>query len=304
MKQFKDIKVEKTSSQQIEDIIKNNNYNISEIKNALTNDVFNESKKCINSKDLIESGLFDKNTHYEDDDAFTFNYRNKTALISEGETYHYENGEGRNREQRWLLIVFNTEKNIFHQTTIKSKYYTAKSYEYTIKILLFLVYLGFCSCFLYAYYKQALTNSDIYLTNPIQYIIILGFPFIFILLIFLLVNKINEENRSWIKTKNIQIEKEKSTKNYEIKSSNKADALHFVTPTFLQKINKLKNSFNTDDIRCSFYRNRVLIAINIKEDLFEVADLYEPLTTKKYIRKTIKQLNAIKKIILTLDEDK
>ena len=43
---------------------------------------------------------------------------------------------------------------------------------------------------------------------------------------------------------------------------------------------------------------------SVKEDLFEVADLYEPLTTKKYIRKTIKQLNAIKKIILTLDEDK
>ena len=93
-------------------------------------------------------------------------------------------------------------------------------------------------------------------------------------------------------------------KKFNIKSSNQIEVRYFLTPSFMQKFLKLQNAFKTKDIRCSFYNNKVIIAIHTKEDLFELASLNEPLISQKYIRKTIKQLNTIKKIINSLDEDK
>lgn len=265
-----------------------------------------KTNNAFNINDLKNSGLFTNEDSYDEDDAFIFNYKNKKAYISEGETFDYSSkGHQRYNIKRWLLIGFYTQKNLNHQTVIKPKTLGENTFKHLPLIIIGTFLMSFIVFWSGLYYIDLFKKADTYLTNPFQCIINIGFPIGFALavLIVLLLPFILKE-KPWIKKEGVTLEDFEFMKKFNVKSSNQIEVRYFLTPAFMQKFIKLQNTFKTKDIRCSFYKNKVIIAINVKEDLFEVANLNEPLISQKYIRKTVKQLNTIKKIILALDEDK
>lgn len=265
-----------------------------------------KTNNAFDVNDIESSGLFSNKVNYDEDDAFICNYKDKKAYISEGETFEYSSEDNRRCNiKRWLLIGFYTKKGLNHQTVIKTKTKFNNILRKLPIIILGTFFISFALFWSYLYYISLYENKSQYLSNTTQCIINLGFPIIFIAIAILffcimLIPKIN----NWIKKEKVTLEDAKLMKFFNIKSSNQFEARYFLTPSFIEKFLKVQDTFKTKDLRCSFYRNKVIIAIGIKEDFFEVANLNEPLISQKYIRKTLKQLNTIKKIIFALDEDK
>ena len=52
--------------------------------------------------------------------------------------------------------------------------------------------------------------------------------------------------------------------------------LHLITLAFMERLEAVKTSFDTNKIKCSFFDNTIMFAIRTKKDLFEIGSLFKP----------------------------
>ena len=87
-------------------------------------------------------------------------------------------------------------------------------------------------------------------------------------------------------------------KAYEVFSDNQIEARYILTATMLEYMMQLKQSFK--NISYSFFDNKVLINIEIKENFFECSSFFNSVINKKRIDKIFNQFYQLFAIIKTL----
>ncbi|MGH1352621.1 MAG: DUF3137 domain-containing protein, partial [Methyloligellaceae bacterium] len=87
---------------------------------------------------------------------------------------------------------------------------------------------------------------------------------------------------------------------FEVYSNSQTEARYILTPTFMEQLLKLRILFASDNIRCSFYNNRLLLMIPCRKDRFEPASIFQPATFIEEIKMILAEMEAIFKIIETL----
>ena len=68
----------------------------------------------------------------------------------------------------------------------------------------------------------------------------------------------------------------------------------------MERLNELKLAFGTRNIKCSFFDNTIMIAIQTNRDLFELGSLYKTCPTNKDIKRFYHEMLAIQKLITHL----
>ena len=93
-------------------------------------------------------------------------------------------------------------------------------------------------------------------------------------------------------------------KKYLAYSSDQIEGRYLVTTAFMERFQNLKTAFHSNDIKCSFYDDTLMIAISTNKNLFEVGDLFHPLNTPKYIEEYFNQISSILEMVdyFKLDE--
>ena len=87
-------------------------------------------------------------------------------------------------------------------------------------------------------------------------------------------------------------------------SSSQVEGRYLVTPAFMERFLNLRTAFGTKKVKCSFYDDKLMIAIETKRDLFEIGDLHKSLNNPESINNLYNELSSIYRMIdyFKLDE--
>ena len=102
----------------------------------------------------------------------------------------------------------------------------------------------------------------------------------------------------------VKLEDADFNKNYVVLSEDQVEARYLITPSFIDRFKELAKVYNAKHIRCAFYDDKVLFAINTNKDLFEFGSLFHTLLDVKYIENYYDEIKVIFDIVdlFRLDE--
>ena len=97
--------------------------------------------------------------------------------------------------------------------------------------------------------------------------------------------------------KRISLEDLNFDKRFNVLSKDQIEARYLVTTAFMERLLNLQTAFGTKNIKCSFFDDKVMFAISTNKDLFELGNLFVPLTDKRQIETFYKELSSIYNMI-------
>ena len=95
----------------------------------------------------------------------------------------------------------------------------------------------------------------------------------------------------------IILEDPEFNKKYNVYSSDQIESRYLVTTAFMERFKTLHTAFGSNKAKCSFFDDKVMFAISTNKNLFEIGDLFHPLTDMKHINDFMKEISAIYEII-------
>ena len=93
--------------------------------------------------------------------------------------------------------------------------------------------------------------------------------------------------------KPVKLESPEWEKRFKAYSNNQVEARYMLTTAFMERFLNLTTAFGTDKAKCSFYDDKIMIAISTKKDLFEFGNLFKPVSKDKFYE----ELNSIIEMI-------
>lgn len=267
------------------------------------NDNFSEiddedfNRSIISDSMLQKSGLFLNYNVRDIDDEFRGNHLDIPFKISEtrlSDEHHSGKHHYEKEIFKGVIISFKLNKQIRGKTIITPKWnliaYNQKSRD--IKAFVF----GILGILLFLYITVGNDFNNKYQSTP-DFSVILFTLLPIILLIGIVALAVLFSRSKEIPLNKIKLENTEFTKRFNVYSSNEAEARNLVTPTFMEQFDNLKNAFGTGKVKCSFFDNKLMIAINTKRNLFEIGGLFRPLGDIRSINRFYKEINFILKMV-------
>lgn len=97
--------------------------------------------------------------------------------------------------------------------------------------------------------------------------------------------------------KEVKLEDPQFQKMYFVESTDQVEARYILTPAFMERLKKITNSFNSNDVQCSFRDEKILIYLPSPNDLFAIGDLNKPLTLAEPMQKLLAEIISILEMI-------
>lgn len=220
-----------------------------------------------------ESGLFPSFDTLTRDDIYTGKYQDIWFHIEEVLLTSY----------RGIVIVFPMNKTVKSQTIISSKNDKNINNLQPYIIPTFVMIAG-----IIIFLSLSMVISGEFYGNIILYVILFTAG-----LIYLIFDTIRKSK----KYESIKLEDIGFDKRFAVYSKDQIEARYLVTPTFMERLYKLQTAFGTKDIKCSFFGNKIMIAISTDKDLFEIGDLFTPLTDSQNLYQFVDELNSVYDLI-------
>lgn len=247
----------------------------------------------ISDVDLQQSELFSTYNRRANDDSFIGTYKGVIYEVSETNMF-FESGSGR-RKMVWpvfdgVVISFDSNKLVKNKTIITTK---GDVNVRNAHPFVWLLLIGFAIHMLP--FLTSISSLLDLIVSVWPYLLII----VVIALIFIATKSRNSEVLNEIKLEDPEFEKR-----YKAYSSDEIEGRYLITPTFMERFRTLHTSFGTNKAKCSFYGNKVMFAISTRKNLFEIGDLFTPLTNPKQINTFLSEISAIFDLIdyFKLDE--
>lgn len=246
------------------------------IKSFTQIDLWQKNRKeseIIPYNELIESGLFSDFTYSKNDDEFRGVYKGVKFDVSECELFFQTPMTEPSIVFKGLIIKFKSNKRIAQRTIIASK---RKS---PIKFL-----LAFIVTVLYLSFRLGIENILISLAAGVVVAAVLCFT--------TSLRLTAKESKSDIKLEDINF-----SKNFDVYSEDEVEARYLLTPTFIEKLLKLKKVMKADTVKCSFYNNSIMIAVRSEKDFFELGSLFKNVSDLSTIENFYRDISIIFELI-------
>lgn len=246
------------------------------IKSFTQIDLWQKNRKeseIIPYNELIESGLFSDFTYSKNDDEFRGVYKGVQSAVSERECFFQTPMTEPSIVFKGLIIKFKSNKRIAQRTIIASK---RKS---PIKFL-----LAFIVTVLYLSFRLGIENILISLAAGVVVAAVLCFT--------TSLRLTAKESKSDIKLEDINF-----SKNFDVYSEDEVEARYLLTPTFIEKLLKLKKVMKADTVKCSFYNNSIMIAVRSEKDFFELGSLFKNVSDLSTIENFYRDISIIFELI-------
>ena len=103
----------------------------------------------------------------------------------------------------------------------------------------------------------------------------------------------------------VKLEDVEFMKKYNVYSTDQIEARYILTTAFIKRFNDIGVSFEVKEIKCSFLRNRMLIAISTKQNLFcIIPDVYSNLTIRDKCVRAFREIFSVLSIVEQLKLNK
>ena len=80
---------------------------------------------------------------------------------------------------------------------------------------------------------------------------------------------------------------------FNVSSKDEVEARYLLTPSFIERFKKLQMVYNSRDIKCAFFKDQIMFAINTQKDFFELGSLFVPMSDTRQIEKFYNEIIAI-----------
>lgn len=96
---------------------------------------------------------------------------------------------------------------------------------------------------------------------------------------------------------NVKLEDPRFEKIFEVYSSDQVEARYLLTTSFMERLMELNNCYGGEGVECSFHKDKLLVMIPVKRDLFEPGSIYQAEDFVDDAKSLLKEINLIFKII-------
>ena len=254
-------------------------------------------KTQIQVEDVVKSSIFNYFEYKKEDDSFICSYKNVKAKMEEAELCIY-NPKGKDATVfKGVIMHFPLKKNVKGKTVVFKKVKNPFS-QIEKSFLLFLIIsvlsILFISTSLFSILRLRIPPFP-----SISYILYL-FPILIVLLSSLERHIVSrKKDLSKVKLEDVEF-----TRDFNVFSDNQLESRFLLTPVFMEILKRMQTAFGNQNLRCSFFYNSLMIAIEKYEDLFEVGNIFVPLNKYESLIKFYNQLYSVYEMIdyLHIDE--
>ncbi len=235
----------------------------------------------ISDKNLEQSCMFYSFNRRSDDDIFEGELNGVKYLFSE--TYlAYNHSSGKDSSTTrifWGIIIrINLNKTINYKTVITTRKNDTVNYK---KIIPFALLFALILLLI------ALLLKNLFFIGFVGIILLGTVGIIF-------VRKYDDPK---VGLKEVQVEDAEFNKTYKLYSSDEAECRSLITPDFIRKFRHIQKNFGTQNAKCAFFNNVLMIALPTKKNMFEIGNIDTPLNTSKHMEKFFNELISILSII-------
>ena len=234
----------------------------------------------ISDSEISKSELFGIYNNRTNDDTFSGYYKDLHFVVSESELLNVR-GSGKNRSV-WpvfdgVIVYIDSNKTIKNKTIITTKG------DINVKNSDPLILISAISLPIYLFANGLPLWSVIF-------ILLIG------LLIWGVVKAFSNRKQEEILDRMILEDPEFNNK-YNVYSSDQIEGRYLVTTAFMERFKTLHTAFGSNKAKCAFFDDKVMFAVSTNKNLFEIGDLFHPLTDMKHINDFMKEISAIYEII-------
>lgn len=106
------------------------------------------------------------------------------------------------------------------------------------------------------------------------------------------------DNRSPFKhLTEIKLEDTAFNNTYNVYSTDEVEARYLITPSFMERLKKMKMAFSADRVICSFFDKYLLVGLVTGKDLFSICDITKPMNDSKQYFQMFEEILSIIKLI-------
>lgn len=226
-----------------------------------------------------QSGLFSSFNTEEYDDIFTLSHEGVKIEVIETHLQDVQ-GSGKNRRYinvfKGVVIIFPSNKRVKAQTIVTTKgdrnirnSITGVTASVISTALLLIAFIFM---------------KDIF--NTLLYgIVLLIFVITYI--------KAKRKNRM----RDVKLEDVEFDRRFQVASEDQLEARYLITPAFMDRLKGLQTGFGTEKVKCSFFDDKIMFAISTRDDLFEVGNLFVPLSNSKQMTKFFNEITSILEMV-------
>lgn len=247
------------------------------VMNAIGSIKWTLNERIISDETISDSTLFNRYNGRRDDDGFIGIYKGVEFVISET-NLTFTSGSGKNRQTRTVfngvMINFKSNKEIKNATVIMPKknvkVQQSLGWISIIVLVLFVVLMGL-----------KLVSLSSFLN-----ILCVSLPLVLFTVLKKKTNKgevLNEMN----------LEDPVFSQKFVAYSSDQVEGRYLMTTAFIERFNSIIKAFRTDDVKCSFFGDNIMIAVSDTKNFFEIGNLFTSLNDSKSMDKFFDELTSI-----------
>lgn len=254
-------------------------------------------KYRIDDDKIRKSGLFSEYTHHLTDDCFQGNYNKTGFKITETKLLSI-NGVGKSRTMHTVFkgVMFSFKFN----KEIKANTIVATNKDADIKNFP----IGSCVLCLFILFQMLPIFFMMSTGIEIDLETIFWLTVVFLCLLGVIIGIIHKFV-STPKLEKIKLEDPVFSRKFKVFSEDQVEARYLVTTAFMERFLRLNTAFGTNKAKCAFFDNNILFAISTGKNLFEIGNLFKPLTNPKTLWNFFAELSSIVDMIdyFKLDEE-
>ena len=235
--------------------------------------------------DIIESTIFPAFATLNTEDCIEGKYKETDLKICETSLFLDSDSAFWNRVYRGVVILFKSNKTIKNTTTVISK----SEINWKFPALILILAVAFILCIILALFLLSI--------DPIEGILlVIGFGCVFAYIFYEILKKCHFFKRQPIaceKLLKLMLEDTQFNKKFKAYSSDQIEGRYLLTTAFMERLLNIQTTFGTKDIKCSFYDDKLMIAISTNKNLFELGNLFCKVDKSVYIEKFLDEIISI-----------
>lgn len=94
-----------------------------------------------------------------------------------------------------------------------------------------------------------------------------------------------------------ELEDPEFNKKYDVYTNDEVDARYLITPSFMERLKKMKTAFSANKAECAFYGNYLIIALHTSKDLFSLCSLIKRIDDNRQFFEMYEEIVSIIKLI-------
>lgn len=235
--------------------------------------------------DIIESTIFPAFATLNTEDCIVGKYKETDLKICETSLFLDSDSAFWNRVYRGVVILFKSNKTIKNTTTVISK----SEINWKFPALILILAVAFILCIILALFLLSIDAME-------GILLVIGFGGVFAYIFYEILKKCHFFKRQPIaceKLLKLMLEDTQFNKKFKAYSSDQIEGRYLLTTAFMERLLNIQTTFGTKDIKCSFYDDKLMIAISTNKNLFELGNLFCKVDKSVYIERFLDEIISI-----------